>query len=413
MPGTDIFISYKSQQHSWAQRLAADLKRYGFSVFLDHDTARGLQSGHGWESQLHEAIRNADHFLLLWSSTIGVDSYVIKEIEVRKQAGGDVTVVRLDDSRVPSTLDQHRHQFRELVDLHASSAEADDVAFFRWRTAVQHLVDAPPLGTGRRSVVEIPTVVVAMTASEATELAGGSNVMAGIRGEPFEQMMALLQQSTPLNPQRYGDRAEDWRPFAPAFSPTDQTIEEVVATFDEAQRSWRREHPDGADDVRYAFVPYGDVLRDTDPDTASRALQHLRETPSLILFDPVSLMHQAVNNFVVGNGLHALTKAFVIGVGPHLATSAQPVLTYFGGVEEQLYNGLLMTNPRQRARSTFHDTLSTCVLNVSQPFELSRWLQFASENIIATAGRARMRMAAAYEPVVRHGGTLPSLLPGG
>ena len=43
MPGPDIFISYKSEQHSWAARLASDLQRYGYDVFLDDDTAAGLR----------------------------------------------------------------------------------------------------------------------------------------------------------------------------------------------------------------------------------------------------------------------------------------------------------------------------------------------------------------------------------
>ena len=44
--GTDIFLSYKSEQGTWAERLQDDLERYGYTVFVDHDTA-GRAQGRG------------------------------------------------------------------------------------------------------------------------------------------------------------------------------------------------------------------------------------------------------------------------------------------------------------------------------------------------------------------------------
>src|SRR4051794_39970658 len=95
--GSDIFISYKSEQLSWARRLAAGLTSYGYSVFLDADTSAGLKVGEIWEAQLRQEIADAEHFLLLWSSKIGTGSYVLKEVDYRRQANRPVTVVRLDD----------------------------------------------------------------------------------------------------------------------------------------------------------------------------------------------------------------------------------------------------------------------------------------------------------------------------
>src|SRR3954463_13061239 len=109
VPGPDIFISYKSEQHSWAARLAGDLQRYGYDVFLDHDTAAGLKAGDVWEQKLKSAVEGAKHFLLLWSGLITVGSYVHKEIDFRRQAHRDVTVVRLDDSPITPVLDGSVH----------------------------------------------------------------------------------------------------------------------------------------------------------------------------------------------------------------------------------------------------------------------------------------------------------------
>ena len=406
MPGPDIFISYKSEQHSWAARLAGDLQRYGYDVFLDHDTAAGLKAGDVWEQRLKSAVEGAKHFLLLWSGLITVGSYVHKEIDFRRQAHGDVTVVRLDDSPITPVLDGSVQAFREIVRLYTRPDAGDTVDFFEWNRAVRHLVEQA-LSDDERPVVEIPLVVVAMTRGQADELSAGNKIYGTVRQGAYPDLMALLQDTTPFDPQRYGERPELWRPFDPEPHGSDPTVEQVIFDFDRARRDWYRDHQNGdlGPPPSYVFVPYAAALRD--PATRRQARGHLQERPSLVVLDPLSLVHEDVLAEVLGNGLHTLPRAFVIGLGPRISSGLQPVRAYYAGVEQALFEGLLMTDPHDRARAPFRPTLSTCVLNVTHGYELSRWVQVASESILGYEERSRARKSPAFDAVLRQGPTRP------
>jgi hypothetical protein len=407
--GPDIFISYKSQQNSWAARLSEDLDRYGYTVFVDHDTAAGLKVGQAWEQQITHAIRHAEHFLVLWSDLITVGSYVLKEIDIRRQSGRPVVVVRLDDSEGMQILNTADHEFREFVDLHTAAEVAAEVGFFEWNRAVRHLVDQvlnAREGGGR--IIEIPVVVIAMTRDQAREVATGKRIVHDVRDGAFARLMDLLRETVPFDSERYGDRPEAWHPFEPDLDVGDPSVEEVIYEFDRAQRRWYREHAGDRSDplVPHVFVNYGCALRN--PRTRTRARDRVQDGPALVVFDPISLVHEAVHAEVISNGLHTLNQAFVIGLGPRISSALPPVRTYLTDLERALFDGLMMTDPHERARAPFRPTLSTCVLNVGRSFELSRWIQVASESILTRTGRARTRMAPAYEPYLRQG---PQRLP--
>ncbi|HEY6686412.1 MAG TPA: TIR domain-containing protein [Propionibacteriaceae bacterium] len=409
--GLDIFLSYKNEQHSWVARLGDDLKRFGYEVYIDHDTAAGLRAGAGWELQLASKIRLADHFLVLWSELIDNRSYVLKEIDIRRQAGRAVTVVRLDDSPIPPYLDTAQHHFREFVDLYTATANAADSEFFKWNGAVRHLVEQVLTPDETTEIVEIPVVVVAMTHDQARDIKSGRRIVGTVKDDAFARLMTLLKETAPFDPQRYGARPEDWRPFEPQLDPTDSTVEQVIYDFDRAQRGWHREHHDDTAEpyAPHVFVPYSEALRSAS--TRQKARERLQASPALVVFDPISLVHEAVHGEVVSNGLHTLSKAFVIGVGPRISSSLPPVRTYFSDVEGALFNGLYMTDPLDRSRSLFRPTLSTCVLNVAHGFELSRWLQVASESILSWVGRSRSRMQPGYAGLLRPGpATLPPMV---
>ena len=84
--GPRHFHQLQERAAQLAARLASDLQRYGYDVFLDHDTAAGLRARDPWEQTLKSAVEGAKHFLLLWSGLITVGSYVHKEIDIRRQA---------------------------------------------------------------------------------------------------------------------------------------------------------------------------------------------------------------------------------------------------------------------------------------------------------------------------------------
>lgn len=410
----DVFLSYKSEQSAWANRLQDDLQRYGFDVFVDHDTAGGLKAGQVWEDRLATKIQQTKHFLVLWSGLIGMGSYVMKEIDIRRKSGRPVTLLRLDESAIPPYLGQAEQEFRELIGLHNTKDDAGDVDFFEWNLTIRHLVEQL-LTEGSARVVEIPVVVVAMTQSQAIEIANGAHVVNGVKNGAFVQLMALLKKTAPFEPQRYGARPEDWEPFEPALDPSDSlTVEQVIRDFDQERRLWYRAHVDDQDALttRAVFLPYGQALRSQS--TSKRARERLQEGPAVVIVDPLSLVHEEVYGEVIANGLHTLKRAFIIGLGPRISSSLKPVQSYFN-VEAALFNDLLMNDPHDRSRSMFRPMLSTCVLNVTHGFELSRWVQVASESILTFDGRSRTRMQSAYQGKVVESQfqSLPSMFPSG
>ena len=62
------------------------------------------------------------------------------------------------------------------------------------------------------------------------------------------------------------------------------------------------------------------------------------------MFDPISIVHQAVHSEVMANRLHTLQDAFVVGLGPRITSGLTPVRDYFCEVERSLSDGLLMTD---------------------------------------------------------------------
>ena len=204
-----------------------------------------------------------------------------------------MTVVRLDDSTLTAVLDGSVQTFREIVASTPNRDAGDTVGFFEWNRAVRHLVQQV-LSDDERPVVEIPLVVVAMTRAQADELSAGNKIYGTVRQGAYPDLMALLQDTTPFDPQRYGERPELWRPFDPEPDDGDPTVEQVIFEFDRARRDWYRDHQNGdlGPPPPYVFVPYAAALRDLA--TRQRARGHLQERPSLVVFDPLSLVHEDV-----------------------------------------------------------------------------------------------------------------------
>ena len=44
----DVFISYKSEESSWARRLAETLRGFGLKVWRDHDAIDGIRVAEEW-----------------------------------------------------------------------------------------------------------------------------------------------------------------------------------------------------------------------------------------------------------------------------------------------------------------------------------------------------------------------------
>ena len=69
----DVFISYKSEDSSWARRLAETLKWFNLRFYRDHEDD-GLQPSEPWSPSLNTAVGESRVMVVLWSQAAATDS---------------------------------------------------------------------------------------------------------------------------------------------------------------------------------------------------------------------------------------------------------------------------------------------------------------------------------------------------
>ena len=74
----DVFISYKSEDRPWADKLYSDLQSKGLVPFIDH---KRLEAGREWEPQLAVALGRSEHLVVLWSDEADRSSWVRKQTD--------------------------------------------------------------------------------------------------------------------------------------------------------------------------------------------------------------------------------------------------------------------------------------------------------------------------------------------
>jgi hypothetical protein len=138
------FLSYVHDppDEEVVQRLAAELRKQGITVFLDRDS---LIPGQAWEPALTQAIRQGSYFIACFSANFNrrPDSYMAKELAVALaemkqgvQGEGWFVPLRLDDVRLPQ-LDIGNN--RSLQDLQWIDLFGDwNAAIHRLFRAVRH-----------------------------------------------------------------------------------------------------------------------------------------------------------------------------------------------------------------------------------------------------------------------------------
>ena len=96
----NVFLSYSRQDLVWADRLHSSLKARGLQVYFD---MASLRDGDGWETQLEQGLKHADHLVCLWSQNAYDSPWVHRELaqfRAKAQAApgeGKVLIVQLDD----------------------------------------------------------------------------------------------------------------------------------------------------------------------------------------------------------------------------------------------------------------------------------------------------------------------------
>lgn len=118
-----IFISYSRKDIDFARRLAGDLEKAGYDVWWDISDLRG---GDDWVSEIPEAIKASDFFLVVLSPTAALSAWVRKEYTQALSLRKKVIPIMLVRTSVPFALntinyvdfttDDYALSLRQLLD---------------------------------------------------------------------------------------------------------------------------------------------------------------------------------------------------------------------------------------------------------------------------------------------------------
>jgi len=96
-----VFISYSSQQLSFAEQLEAELESKGIKAWRDKTN---LHAGERWPKALGEAIADSDALVLLWSGNAKQSDFVELEWNIAVAMEKPVMPCLLDETELPPTL---------------------------------------------------------------------------------------------------------------------------------------------------------------------------------------------------------------------------------------------------------------------------------------------------------------------
>lgn len=383
-----VFISYKSQQESWARRLATTLRSFGLTVWRDHDADEGgIRLGESWSEEIRRGIRDAEKMMVLWSSLIANNSstVVLQEIqEMHKYVQSDTTSKR---GYIPISLDGTSFASYSLLSgYHGDEANfkllyskygdtgAENASPIEWYEAIRPLIKA--LGI-QDDIMEIRFVVAAMTHSQALELQNDPTKR--VSSNAFELMLNLMSKTSTFDVQRYGQSPNEWKPF-PQIDPP-WSIGEIIENYDREKRTWLHEKQKYAP---WIVVSYSDEIMSKDEDRREAARDALRpEIPCLVIVDPVSMMHIDVyNRILVAQGLQHHPKAFFLGIAPFISVMHNEIYAPAFEVWETLKGENFLHAPYERFSAYFESENRSSVLDIDNGYQFVRWLQVAVDSII-------------------------------
>ncbi len=386
----DVFISYKSEEASWAERLAETLDDYGKDVWRDHDAKHGLRPGELWSEAIESAISKSKTMIVLWSALAAknVNTVMLNEIRTMetelvadKKRGGSrrIIPVSLDGTKkLYNPLRPYHHlgiNFKDLYKRYHKDG-AHQVSAVEWTRAVKPLLEA----VGVTNLKQIRFVVAAMNSSQAEELWKDPDRYA-TKPDAFRRMRALIALTSQIDAGRYGASPDDWKPFPQVQA--NVTVRDLFDAYDNARRQWERENNIKPE---WMLVSYSSQVLDANPEERQAAHEELKDEPCLLIIDPISLLHKGVHDrFVIDASLWGHNKSFIIGVAPFVPLMHADLFTAAMAVEKELAQSF------ERAYARFHKYFEPnnreCVMHIDHERQFMKWLQVAAESSL-TAQRA-------------------------
>jgi hypothetical protein len=335
---TDLFISYRSHDRPWAERLFNDLKiRFPtIKPFWDRDPA-SMPAGEPFRPAFQGAARNAAHFVVFWSTAARNSNEVGPEIDAFMQDVQRNPTTATSAKRRPFYIPMEQgvdygpltpyQGFPEFQTTYSKNtpdrgiSELNGQARLDWDRMIGIIGNAVLDDQATQSIT-LALLVMTNDSQTGTDLLDRIlNVK--VSGDPslneFLQSVGLTIDQAKA---RYGDTALSWRPFG-----TDKTIidlmedvREIAGRNDEAHRfHWRP-------------VDFIDEAKKVPNEAAFRKLlESLSAGPSVVVTDPISLFHPLVQKVFKRLSEYAKKQqSMILSISPIEAAGA-----------ERLYSSLL------------------------------------------------------------------------
>src|SRR4051794_10210555 len=111
----------------------------------------------------------------------------------------------------------------------------------------------------------------------------------------YEALQALREKTMPLDPNRYGNSPDDWKPFAHLPELAERTVLDLLYEYDRA----RREHViNSSGNQTWILVSHSTELTASDEAVRKRLVEVLK-AKCLVILDPMSLLHKDVYYSIV------------------------------------------------------------------------------------------------------------------
>jgi len=287
MPVYDVFISYKSEDRAWAERLDRELTDAGLKVYWD----KMLIAGRDWLPQLEAALRGSGALVSIWSERAAAKiafndreefTFGRPEFVSSVQGGRPVIRLRLDDT--PSIWPEV-HAINGLKGF----KHPDAVPQATWKVVAQNIKRAArPSG-----VIYVETLILAATDAE----------MAAPKGEAASRDFDMLVETLDLRaslPTRYGKDRWDWSPYGL------KTVREMLMDLE-------RKAEDHAK-LKLGFVPADETVWSPDREKSAAAARELAGKLSLVVVDPLSMFVYPVHSCLgrLGQAEESPTVAFAV-----------------------------------------------------------------------------------------------------
>lgn len=119
-----VFVSYARDDSRKVKRITQKLIEHGFEFWMD---TSNLKSGDDWSEKIIKAINSCGKFLLFMSAASMSSKNVEREVHTAFKMDKKIIIIRLDDSKVPLSLDYQIGRI-QWTDYLSSNWEADIVS---------------------------------------------------------------------------------------------------------------------------------------------------------------------------------------------------------------------------------------------------------------------------------------------